>query len=154
MVSTHITFPLWFICTRVMVRTMDLTRLTVPQRISASSMVIVVIAAFLPWVSLFGISARGTDGDGVITLILGLAGIGILAYSSSLFRAEKVPGRASQITLIVLAALVALIGLFDMNGAAAIGLYLTLFAGIAWLVGAIWQLTISRSPAASADVTD
>jgi hypothetical protein len=31
--------------------------------------------------------------------------------------------------------------LIDMNGAAAIGLYLTLFAGIAWLVGAIWQLS-------------
>jgi hypothetical protein len=31
--------------------------------------------------------------------------------------------------------------LIDMNGAVAIGLYLTLFAGIAWLVGAIWQLS-------------
>lgn len=126
---------------------MNLTRLTVPQRISIASMAVVVIAAFLPWVSLFGISARGTDGDGVITLILGLAGIGILAYSSPLFRAEKTPGKPSQITLIVFAAIVALIGLFDMNGAAAIGLYLTLFAGIAWLVGAIWQLSSRPQPA-------
>jgi hypothetical protein len=40
---------------------------------------------------------------------------------------------------------VALVGLIDMNGAAAIGLYLTLFAGIAWLVGAIWEIS-SRRP--------
>lgn len=130
---------------------MNLTRLTLPQRISIASMVVVVIAAFLPWVSLFGISARGTEGDGVITLILALAGIGVLAYSSPLFRAERSPGKPSQITLIVLAAIVALIGLFDMNGAAAIGLYLTLFAGIAWLVGAIWQLAASKSPEVVAD---
>ena len=43
--------------------------------------------------------------------------------------------------------LVALIGLMDMNGAAAIGLYLTLFGGVAWVVGAAWQLGISKKDA-------
>ena len=38
----------------------------------------------------------------------------------------------------------ALIGLVDMNGAAAIGLYLTLFGGIAWVVGAVWELKDAR----------
>jgi hypothetical protein len=46
----------------------------------------------------------------------------------------------SQISLLVLAVLVALIGLLDMSGLAAIGLYLTFFAGMAWVVGAAWQL--------------
>ena len=46
--------------------------------------------------------------------------------------------------MLVLAVLTALIGLLDMNGAAAIGLYLTLFAGIAWVVGAAWQLSLSK----------
>lgn len=120
---------------------MDFTRLTTPERLSLGSMVVVVIAAFLPWVSLFGISKRGTAGDGAITLILALVGIVVLAVSSRLLRPDKRHGKPSQITLIVLAAVVAIIGIADMNGAAAIGLYLTLFAGIAWVVGAVWQLS-------------
>jgi hypothetical protein len=127
---------------------MDLTRLTTPQRISFASMIVAAIAAFLPWVSLLGISARGTEGDGMITLVLSLLGLAVLMISSRALRADKTAGKVSQICLIVLAALVALIGLIDMNGAAAIGLYLTLFAGIAWLVGAIWQLSI-RGPGAA-----
>lgn len=133
---------------------MDLTRLTIPQRISLGSMAVVVIAAFLPWVSLFGVTARGTDGDGIITLILSVAGIVVLALTSGVLRADKSPGKTSQIALVVLAALVALVGLIDMNGAAAIGLYLTLFAGLAWLVGAIWQLASPTSPALAQEATE
>jgi len=120
---------------------MDVSRLTTPQRISAISILVVAVAAFLPWVSVFGISARGVEGDGVITLILATAGGVVLGLTSGLFGQEKVPGKKSQVTLLVLAALVALIGLVDMNGAAAIGLYLTLFGGVAWVVGAAWQLS-------------
>jgi hypothetical protein len=133
---------------------MDLTRLTVPQRLSAGSALVVVIAAFLPWVSILGISALGIEGDGVITLILGLAGAAILLFTAGVFGADaKAPGKAVNITLIVLAALVTLIALVDMNGAAAIGLYLTLFAGMAWLGGAIWHLAIAAKTAPSASST-
>lgn len=46
----------------------------------------------------------------------------------------------SQIALLVLAVLAALIGLLDMN-AAVIGLYLTLlFGGIAWVFAATWAI--------------
>ena len=86
----------------------------------------------------------GIEGDGVITLILALVGGAILALSTGLFGKDVIPSKVAQITLLVLAALTALVGLYDMNGAAAIGLYLTLFAGIAWVVGAIWQLTLSK----------
>jgi hypothetical protein len=44
----------------------------------------------------------------------------------------------------------ALIGLLDMNGFAAIGLYLTLLGGLAWVGGAIWQLASATSTATSA----
>ena len=133
---------------------MDLTRLTIPQRISLASMAVVVIAAFLPWVSLFGISARGTDGDGMVTLVLSLVGIVVLVLTSGVLKAKKAAGRVSQIALVAVAALVALIGLMDMNGAAAIGLYLTLFAGLAWLVGAVWQLVISKPTVVTSEATD
>src|SRR3954467_14331039 len=106
---------------------MNLGRLTTPQRISAVSILVTALAAFLPWVSLFGISKLGIEGDGVITLVLAVAGAVILAIAAGLIGKPRSPNKASQISLLVLAVLSALIGLLDMNGAAAIGLYLTLF---------------------------
>lgn len=126
---------------------MNLARLTTPQRISAIAILVVALAAFLPWVSLFGISVLGIEGDGVITLVLAVAGGVLLALGSGLVGEPRMSGRRTQIALLVLAVLVALIGLFDMNGAAAIGLYLTLFGGIAWVVGAAWQLALSKQAA-------
>ena len=132
---------------------MNVSHLTTPQRISAVAILVVALAAFLPWVSIFGISALGIEGDGVITLVLAAVGGIVLALTTGLFGKQKVPGKKSQITLLVLAILVALIGLLDMNGAAAIGLYLTLFGGIAWVVGAAWQLGISKQIAAQSGET-
>jgi hypothetical protein len=128
---------------------MNFGTLTTPQRVSGVAILVVGLAAFLPWVSIFGISAIGIEGDGVLTLVLAIAGAVILAFTTGLVGSPRTPGRASQITLLVLAALVALIGLLDMNGAAAIGLYLTLLGGIAWVVGAAWQLSLSKQAHAS-----
>ena len=130
---------------------MNIGRLTIPQRISAVSILLTAVAAFLPWVSIFGISKLGIQGDGVMTLILAIAGAVILAMTTGLFGKPRAPGKASQITLLVLAVLTALIGLVDMNGLAAIGLYLTLFAGVAWVVGAAWQLGVSKQSALDAN---
>ncbi len=124
-------------------RGMDFSHLSTPQRISAGAILVVALAAFLPWVSIFGISALGIEGDGVITLLLALAGGAVLAMTSGLVKAKSL-GRKGEIALVVLAALVALIGLLDMNGAAAIGLYLTLFGGVAWAVAAVWQLNLTK----------
>lgn len=129
-------------------RCMNVSRLTTPQRISAVSILVVALAAFLPWVSIFGISALGVEGDGVLTLLLAIAGGVVLASTSGLFGQEKTPGKKSQIALLLLALLVALIGLMDMNGAAAIGLYLTLFGGLAWVIGATWQLNTAKQGSA------
>ena len=130
---------------------MDTSRLTTPQRISAVAILVVALAAFLPWVSIFGVSVRGIEGDGAITLALAVAGGIVLALTTGLFGRQKVPGKKSQIPLLVLATLVALVGLMAMSGAAAIGLYLTLFGGIAWVVGAAWQLSISKQNASQPD---
>jgi hypothetical protein len=126
---------------------MNVSHLTTPQRISAVAILVVALAAFLPWVSIFGISALGIEGDGVITLVLAAVGGIVLGLTTGLFGKQKAPGKKSQVSLLVLAILVALIGLLDMNGAAAIGLYLTLFGGIAWVVGAAWQLSTSKQVA-------
>ena len=72
----------------------------------------------------------------------------MLAVTTGLFGQPKVAGKKSQISLLVMSVLVALIGLMDMNGTATIGLYLTLFGGVAWVVGAAWQLSVSKQDAA------
>ena len=131
---------------------MDISRLSTPQRVSAISILVVALAAFLPWVSIFGMGVSGIEGDGVITLVLAVAGGVVLAVTAGLFGEPKAVGKKSQIALLVMSVLVALVGLMDMNGAAAIGLYLTLFGGVAWVVGAAWQLSASKkaaSPTAS-----
>lgn len=130
---------------------MDLSRLTTAQRITAVSLVVVALAAFLPWVSIFGISVSGIRGDGVLTLVLALLGAAALAVRVEVIGQVKVPGRVNLVASLVLGVLVALIGLLDMNGAAAIGLYLTLFGGIAWVVGAVLELRDAKQPVATTD---
>lgn len=130
---------------------MNLRRLTTPQRVSGVAILVVALAALLPWVSILGFSKVGIEGDGVITLLLAVAGGVLLAMTTGLIGSARTPGRASQIALLVLATLVTVVGFVDMNGAAAMGLYLTLFGGLAWVVGAVWQLVISKTHAAAID---
>jgi hypothetical protein len=129
---------------------MNFARLALPQRVSAISMAVVAVAAFLPWVSIFGISKIGVQGDGVITLVLAIVGMITLVMTTGVVGDRGgAPRRRSQVFLLVLAIITAILALADMNGAAAIGLYLTMFGGIAWVVGAVWELTASRSSAAA-----
>ena len=129
---------------------MDLSRFSTPQRISGIAILVVVVAAFLPWVSVFGFGISGIRGDGVITLVLALVGGVALAVRTGLLAQLRIPARAGLITSLVCAVLVALIGLLDMNGAAAIGLYLTLFAGIAWVVGSVLELKDAKAESGTA----
>lgn len=127
-----------------MFRHMDLNRLSAPQKLSVGAIAIVVLGAFLPWVSIFGSSVLGIEGDGVITLVLAIGGAVVLALGG-LIGKPRFTGRKADITALVLAVVTALIGLMDMNGFAAIGLYLTLLGGLAWTAGAIWQLVAAKS---------
>ena len=105
-------------------------------------MLVVAVSAFLPWVSIFGISVSGIRGDGVITLMCAVVGLAVLGL-----RATNVGRRISRKLVLafsgIVAFITALVGLVDMNGAAAIGLYLTMFAGIAWVAAVIWD---ARTP--------
>jgi hypothetical protein len=98
-------------------------------------------------VSILGISKLGIEGDGVITLVLAIAGAIVLFVSTGVLGHQRTPGKVSTWALVILAVLVALVGLLDMNGAAALGLYLTFFAGIGWVVGAIWHLNANKAQA-------
>ena len=95
------------------------------RNVCAISAGVVAVAAFLPWVNVFGISVSGIEGDGLITLACAVVGL-VLTWR----------GKLGWVGQLVPAALVALVGLFDLNNFSAIGLYLTILAGIAWVVGA------------------
>jgi hypothetical protein len=104
------------------------------QKLAAISMLVVAVAAFLPWVSLFGLSKSGIEGDGAITLVCALVGLVVLWLRA------RLPRRLVVGVLLTGAAITTLVGVVDMNSAAAMGLYLTLFGGIAWLAGVIWDI--------------
>jgi hypothetical protein len=108
------------------------------------AIVIVALSAFLPWVSILGISVVGIQGDGVITLGCAVVGAVMLALGTNLFGSARIPTIAKNIVSILGASVTTLVGLGDMNGFAAIGLYLTLLAGVAWLVAAIWDASAGQ----------
>jgi hypothetical protein len=96
------------------------------------------LGSLLPWATVFGISAAGTSGDGVITLIAGLA-VGGLAFAY--------PRRWAAVVSL-LAALVAMgTALYDtihISGTIAsvgYGLFLTDVAAAACIVSACLALT-------------
>jgi hypothetical protein len=117
--------------------------------------VMVALGALLPWAtvsSLFGsISVSGTDGDGVFTLLCGIA-IGVM------FGLWKRPALIVAVVLAGISALVGIIDLVDIGRTAGelgglvdaspgIGLFLTVLASIAALVlGVLGQAAVGGSP--------
>jgi hypothetical protein len=118
---------------------LDLKALTRPQLLAGGAMVVTAAAAFLPWVSVFGISVIGVRGDGLITLIAALAGLASLAFGTAVIGRERLSRVARQSISGVAAGITVLTGFSDMNNFAAMGLYLTLLAGIAWVVALVWE---------------
>jgi len=107
-----------------------------------------VLGAALPWATAFGgvFTKAGTEGDGIVTLIVGLACglIGALRLAGVLART------ASTVLLSLAGAGIALVGIIDLvdlqqrvadagvqGVSAGSGLYLTILAGGSILVGAL-----------------
>jgi hypothetical protein len=93
----------------------------------AGAAAVVVLGAFLPWVSFLGYSKTGIDGDGSVTIAL----VGLLLAWR---------GWLGWIGQLVAAGLVTAVGIYDLNDAgnlAAIGLYLTFVAGVVWVVASV-----------------
>jgi hypothetical protein len=105
---------------------------------------VTALAAFLPWASFLGYSRSGVSdgGDGIVTLIAALIGLVLLWQR-----------RLGWIGQLVPAAVTLLVALYDLNEAgnlAAIGLYLTFLAGIAWIVGVFMARQAAQAASSSA----
>jgi hypothetical protein len=128
---------------------------------------VVAVAALLPWATvnagLVSVSKAGTDGDGVITLVLALVvgGLVLAKWKAGL-------SRPVVIVSLVLGAIVLAIATYDaidvgstveenelveVRASVGIGLWLTLLGGIAMIAGAIWELRSPTPGAATPDVT-
>lgn len=92
------------------------------QKLVVGGAILIVLGAFLPWATVFGISIAGIDGDGSLTLLMGLvAGVVALVRPWS---------RNVRIGTVLLGSLVALVALADMTSVAGIGIYMTLIGGL------------------------
>lgn len=110
-----------------------------------------ILGALLPWASLGVLSAAGTDGDGMITLLLGVAA-GIVAI------AARYAVTAWSIVAIATGALVVAVAVYDINevtstaGVLGIepsvgsGLWITLLAGLVLGGSGIVALVRKRRP--------
>jgi hypothetical protein len=104
-------------------------------------MVVVAIAAFLPWVSIFGISVTGIEGDGQITFVCAVAGLAAYLF---LARNQTIPRRRALLAIWAIGSgLTVLVGFYDMNGAAAIGLYLTAAGGVGWAAATVMEYRVA-----------
>lgn len=110
------------------------------------------IGAFLPWATVGALSVAGTDGDGVLTLILAIAA-GTLGVAG-IRKASK----GMLIASLVCAALITMIATYDIADISSVadgplgltvepggGLILTLIAGLAGVAGSGVALRSRRS---------
>jgi hypothetical protein len=103
----------------------------------------VLIGSFLPWASAFGGLAekKGTEGDGVITLVCGIA---MLLLGYMWYKSGNRNWKIAYIVAAGLAAIVAVIDIADVGGTEGIsigyGLWIVLIGAIAGL-GALFVKT-------------
>lgn len=88
-----------------------------------------VIGAFLPWYTLLGQSVLGIEGDGILTLVLGVLAIGLIWH----FDSEK----RQLYTGIGAGVLISIIALYHLTNISGGGVYLTLLGGIVLLGGGL-----------------
>lgn len=117
--------------------------MTAHRKLAAAGIAAVAVGAFLPWVSVFGVTKLGVEGDGAITLALAVAGMILLFF---------VHRRWATVVEWACAVIVTLIAFADMNGFATVGLYVTLFGGLTWIAGMVWGASVARTKASAAQV--
>lgn len=132
---------------------MDARPSSVAQRVYAlpsAGAALVAIGAFGPWATILGFSKAGTDGDGVITLVLALAAAALVGLA---IRRGRAPSRVGVGVCAVLITAIAVMDVADvqdtdvgsfLGGSIDVsvgwGLWLTLCGGIALLVAAVLQV--------------
>ena len=118
----------------------------------------VVVGVFLPWVSVFGLSVSGiSTGDGKIVLVVAAGALVLMAAASGLITWFAVSDRLANIASLAAAVLCLIVSMVDLNDFAAIGLYLTFIASLAWTIAAaliVFKRKSSSQPSRHSDPGD
>ena len=116
------------------------------DRLCAGAAVAALVAAFLPWTAHDGASAAGIQGDGQFSMLCAVVGLTALALYRNLgpiplIRRLTLAAQSATATLVLF---VGAVNLSLLSSAAAIGVYLTLLAGLVWLAGAVlgWRTPV------------
>lgn len=112
-----------------------LAQLPTLHKVIGGAAAVVAISAFLPWLSIFGISVIGiSTGGGTATFVLASIGLATLAahWGMGPVRVSEHAFAVSEAVVGLLCLIIALGSIASSRGLATIGLYLTLLASIGW----------------------
>lgn len=116
---------------------MNIDDLATGEKIAIGGAVVTIIGAFLPWVSAGFVSATGIDGDGIFTLLFGIAVLGIVLWREW-GRADKIAtGVLGVLTVVIVANVYTNLGSTAAGLQAGGGLHLSLIGGLGILAAAI-----------------
>ena len=131
-------------------------QIKVPHIVAWAASTMVVIAAFLPWATALGVGVAGIEGDGVITLVLGVMAAAAIAAGAFWKRWAAIPAA-------VIGVAVAGIGVYDwvqieteetfnvvgLRGVVSVGvgLYLTAIAGVVLALAGAWAFVAAKKSA-------
>ena len=128
--------------------------------IAGASALLVVLGAFMPWVKLGFLSANGTDGDGVITLLLGVvAGVLVLVAAQSQGRLVSFGIGGAGVVIVAVAAYDIITindalndsdNIFASSATVGEGLYVTALGGVGLVVGSFMTVKAGSVPNRSA----
>ena len=124
-------------------RALDFSGMPVQMKVILVAVLATILGAMLPWASAFGISVSGVRGDGLMTLIIAFIGGAFVLATRGGVRGAKV----NAVAQLVLGGLVVVVALYHVNDEfAAIGVYLTLLAGLTWVGALAWWWFAGTSP--------
>ncbi len=106
------------------------------EKLCGGAAIATLVAAFLPWTTVLGGGVAGVKGDGQISVFCAIIGLSALTAHRGVGPLVLGP----RLTLGIhsaAAAFVALVGIANVSTAAAIGLYVTILAGLAWIAGCV-----------------
>lgn len=115
------------------------------EKVGLIGAILIIMGSMLPWgTGPFGMSASGLEGDGIITLLLGIVSIILLALAS--WGRENKIGQPILGILVILIAGNVFLDMMDIPIASpGSGLYLTLLGGIILLLLPLIGMTLNKS---------
>lgn len=129
---------------------MEFNDVATGQKIAGAGAVGTVVGSFLPWVESPLITLPGTDGDGILTLLLGLVILGIIFVRNWSKIEMFATGGIGVLTIIIAGNAFLNLGSQLENEVVeisiGIGLYITLISGVIMLIAGGYGITRQRAP--------